>query len=227
MKDTIKAINAHLSSTPDLTLPIPDDLIKTIHAYLDKHEAREESDAQRLQEELLITYQNHVLDNTSRLATFLAILGMIRPGIRGSGRILQWWDKMSITVLSKLGEEKGLVVEARAALLRTLAYDEDDGAKRFVEDDKNTSEVMAERLLSMWLIKAKAASEDFDMPARFLERQLRQILLAYGKKRPRDLLTLIDKHFVPKANRISILPLLCEFVRHGPPHLDQVKFSDS
>ncbi|CAG8954715.1 hypothetical protein HYFRA_00004638 [Hymenoscyphus fraxineus] len=222
LKDTIKAINARLSCDPDPALPLPDDLVKAVHAYLDKHEPREESDKQRLQEELFTTYHNLIEDNHSRLAPFLAILGLIRPGLRGSGRILQWWDKMSVPVLSNLGDQKGLVAEARAALLRTLAYDPDDGEKSIVDDDKNTSEIMAERLLGIWLVKAKASFEDLDMQARFMERQIRQILLAFGKKRPRDFLILLDKYFAAKASRISILPLLCEFVRHGPPHLDQV-----
>jgi solute carrier family 25 protein 16 len=98
-------------------------------------------------------------------------------------------------------------------------YDEDDGD---IDDAKMSSKIMAERLLALWLGKSKAAAEDFDVHSRFVEGQLNQILLAYGKKRPRDFLTIIDTFFRNKSSRIQTLSLFCEFVRHGPPHLDQV-----
>jgi solute carrier family 25 protein 16 len=218
LKDLTKAVNT-LFSSADSSLPLPDDLITIIHAYLDKHAPPDESDSQRLQEELLNIYQVSVLDCHAHLAPFLAILSTIKPAIRGSGRLLQWWDKLSVPVLSNLGQQKGLVAEARDALLGTLVYDEDDGD---VDDIKTTSSVMAERLLTLWLDKSKTAAEEFDVHSRFVEGQINQILLAYGKKRPRDFLTLIDTFFREKSNRILTLSLFCEFVRHGPPHLDQV-----
>ncbi|KAG9230134.1 Hamartin protein-domain-containing protein [Amylocarpus encephaloides] len=220
LKDLSKSISTSLtSSSTDPILPLPDDLIATIHAYLDKHVLFDEADSQRLQEELLGIYQASVQDKQSRLAPFLAILRTIKPAIRGSGRLLQWWDKLSIPVLGNLGDQKALVAEAREALLGTLAYDEDEGD---LEDAKTTSKVMAERLLILWFIKSKSGDEELDMHARFVGEQIQQILLAYGRKRPKDFLTLIDTFFVDKSHRIPSLSLLTEFVRHGPPHLDQV-----
>jgi solute carrier family 25 protein 16 len=218
LKDLTKGINT-LFSSADSSSPLPDDLVTIIHAYLDKHSIPDESDSQRLQEELINIYQASVLDHHAHLAPFLAILSTIKPAIRGSGRLLQWWDKLSILVLSNLGQQKGLVVEARNALLGTLVYEEDDGD---LDDAKTTSNVMAERLLTLWLEKSKTAAEEFDVHSRFVEGQINQILLAYGKKRPRDFLALIDTFFRKKPYRIPTLSLLGEFVRQGPPHLDQV-----
>lgn len=178
-KELTKAINTSASNP---TLPLPDDLVAIIHAYLEKHASHDEADSQRLQEELLSIYQASILDKPSRLAPFLAILRTLKPAIRGKGRLLQWWDKLSVPVLSKLGQEKGLAVEARDTLLEILVYDEDESE---LEDAEATSKAMAHNLLATWLAKSRHASEEFDEHAHFVEGQIQMILLAFGKKRPK------------------------------------------
>lgn len=121
-------------------------------------------------------------EKATRLAPFLAILRLLKSGIRGSSRLLQWWDKLCLPVLSRLGDEKGLASEARSTLLVTLNYDEDE---EDVEDAKTTSKVMSERLLEIWLAESKSADEDMNQHARFVEHQLLDILVAFGKKRPK------------------------------------------
>jgi hypothetical protein len=96
--------------------------------------------------------------------------------------LLQWWDKLSVPVLSKLGQEKGLAVEARDTLLEILVYDEDESE---LDDVAATSKAMAHNLLATWLAKSRHASEEFDEHARFVEGQIQMILLAFGKKRPK------------------------------------------
>jgi solute carrier family 25 protein 16 len=166
-------------------------------------------------------YQSHVLDKSSRLAPFLAILRVLKPAIRGSGRLLQWWEKLAIPVLNKLGEEKGLAVEAKNTLLSILVYDEDEEGE-LLEDAKATSSSVSANLFSVWLQKSLVAATDLDPDAQFIENQLEMILLAFGKKRPKDFLTTINKFFVKKDSRILSLHILTEFIRHQPPHLHQL-----
>jgi hypothetical protein len=177
-KDLVKALT---NSLPAILLPLPDDLLQVLHAYLEKHDAHDESDSQRLQDELLSLYETHIHDNPSRLAPFLAILRTLKPGIRGSGRLLQWWDKLALPVLNNIGEEKGLALEAKNTLLDILIYDEDDEVEK--EDAMHTSEAVSENLLSVWLNKHRAGNEEFDNEARFVEGQIQLILLAFGRKR--------------------------------------------
>ncbi|TVY20224.1 Tuberous sclerosis 1 protein-like [Lachnellula arida] len=209
-KDLTKAIHSSVSNP---SLPLPDDLVEIIHAYLEKHD---ESDSQRLQEELLNTYDSSIIDKPSRFAAFLAILRTLKPALRGNGRLLQWWYKLSTPVLIKLGQEKGLAVETRDTLLELLVYDEDDPE---IEDARLTSKVMAHNLVETWLEKSRFASEEMDNHDRFVQEQVQTILLAFGKKRPQDFLNMINKHFVDKDNRILALALLSEFIRYQPPHL--------
>ena len=179
-KDLTKALT---NSLPAISLPLPDDLLQVLHAYLEKHDAHDESASQRLQDELLNLYEAHINEQPTRLAPFLSILRTLKPGIRGSGRLLQWWDKLAVPVLDNIGEEKGLALEAKNTLLDILIYDEDDEAEN--EDAIHTSEAVSENLLSVWLYKHQAGNEEFYNKARFVEGQIQLILLAFGRRRPK------------------------------------------
>jgi solute carrier family 25 protein 16 len=155
-----------------------------INAYLDKHPNPDETDSQRLQDELVSVYQSSFRDVPSRLAPFLAILLPLKPNISGSGRLLSWWDKLSVPVLNNIGVEKGLAIAARDLLLAILVYEEDeDDAK--IQEAKATSNTLAETLLATWLAQNKAALEQFDDHAKFVVEQLQWILITFGRRRPK------------------------------------------
>ncbi len=155
-----------------------------INAYLDKHPNRDEAESQRLQDELLSVYQSCIRDVPSRLAPFLAILLPLKPNLSGSGRLLSWWDKLSVPVLNNIGVEKGLAIVARDLLLSILVYEEDeDGAK--TQEAKATSNTLAETLLATWLAQSKAALEKLDSHAKFVVEQIQVILMTFGKRRPK------------------------------------------
>lgn len=178
MKELSKAIGL---SIPNETLPLPDDLLEIIQTYLDKHNPIEDSDSQRLQDELLGIYQKDVKDSPKRYPVFLAILRHLRPAISTSSRVLQWWEALVVPVLDHLTEEKGLAAETREILLDILAYDTDDG-----EDGESgiTSAVLAGKLLEIWLRK-NANSVEAEPKEKFLEEQIQQILMEFGRKRPK------------------------------------------
>lgn len=85
-------------------------------------------------------------------------------------------------ILDRLGQEKGLAVEARDTLLEILAYDEDEAE---IEDAEATSRAIAHNLIETWLQKYRQATEEFDSHARFVQEQIQMILLAFGKRRPK------------------------------------------
>lgn len=179
LKDLSKSIAA---SAANLALPLPSDLSQVINAYLDKHAVYDDGDSQRLQEELLTIYQVSILDHPTRLAPFVAILRNLKPNIRGSGRLLQWWDRLSGPIIINLGVEKGLAFETRDILLGILIYDEEE--EEHLKDAKASSAAVAENLMSTWLAKSKLALDELNEHARFVESQIQLILLAFGKRRP-------------------------------------------
>lgn len=149
---------------------------------MDKHAVYDDGDSQRLQEELLTIYQVSILDHPTRLAPFVAILRNLKPNIRGSGRLLQWWDRLSGPIIINLGVEKGLAFETRDILLGILIYDEEE--EEHLKDAKASSAAVAENLMSTWLAKSKLALDELNEHARFVESQIQLILLAFGKRRP-------------------------------------------
>jgi hypothetical protein len=178
-KELIKVVNAYI---PTLDLPLPEDLIQVIQAYLDKHHPIEESDSQRLQDELLNIYNRDVKNTPPRYAIFIAILRQLRQAITGPPRVLQWWDALIVPNLRHLAKEKGLAVEARSLLLDILAYDADD------EDNKNaaqTSAALSEKVLEIWLKNSTTASSDAEPASHFIEEQMKLVLIEFGKKRPK------------------------------------------
>jgi hypothetical protein len=84
-------------------------------------------------------------------------------------------------VLDRLTAERGLAFETRAILLEILVYDTDEGD---VTDAMHTSAVLLEKLLEMWLNSSKAALKP-DPAAHFLEQQIQQVLVEFGKKKPK------------------------------------------
>jgi solute carrier family 25 (mitochondrial carrier protein), member 16 len=182
-KELSKAVNSYI---PTLSLPLPDDLIQVIQAYLDKHYLIEESDSQRLHDELLNIYERDVKNNPNRYSTFIAILRLLRPALTGSARVMQWWETVMLPMLDHLAEEKGLVFEYRGILLDILIYDTDGEKKSY---DANASALLSEKLLELWLKKASMIYSEAGPEVQYLEEQVKQVLIEFGKKRPKVLIT--------------------------------------
>jgi solute carrier family 25 protein 16 len=182
-KELTKAVNDNI---PTASIPLPDEVLEVIQAYLEKHAPIEESDSQRLQDELLNIYQKDVKSKPKRYAGFIAILRELKSAIAGSSRILQWWETLLIPVLDHLADEKGLGVQTHRFLLDILIFDTDNGEK---SDAAKTSAIISEKLLELWLKKSSSASLEGDPATRFLEEQIKLTLVAFGKRRPRVVLS--------------------------------------
>lgn len=88
-------------------------------------------------------------------------------------------------MLDYLDEEKGLIFEYRGILLDILVYDTDGARKSY---DANASALLSEKLLELWLNKSSINSSEVAPAAQYLEEQLKQILIDFGKKRPKVLI---------------------------------------
>jgi solute carrier family 25 protein 16 len=157
-----------------------------IQAYLDKHHPVEESDSQRLQDELLNIYQRDVKNNSNRYTSFIAMLRHLRPAMIGSTRIMQWWETLMAPMLDHLAEEKGLVFEYRGILLDILVYDTDSEMGSY---DADASALLSEKLLELWLKNSLIASSEAGTAAQYLEEQLKLVLIEFGKRRPKVMIT--------------------------------------
>ncbi|KAI1083495.1 Hamartin protein-domain-containing protein [Whalleya microplaca] len=213
VKELIKAINSFI---PTANLPLPDDLVEVIDKFLCKYEEKfDEAVADKVHDELLAILHKEVTQEPTRYPAFLAILRRLRPLIGQPAKIFQWFDLL-MPVLNCLDQEKGLASEGEGAVLDLLTAD----------DGTNSSSPMgsaalqlAERILLLWLDEFDVVKKVPDASAEFKEKQLRHIIILYGKKRPKDLLTILDKFVVKKTYRARALSLFNIFVQSQPPHL--------
>ncbi|KAI1481545.1 Hamartin protein-domain-containing protein [Daldinia eschscholtzii] len=211
-KELTKAIHSFI---PTAKYPLPDDLVEIIEAYLNKHEKFDESIADKVNDELLSLFHKDVAQIPSRYTAFVAILRRLRPIIGQPSKTFQWFDLL-LLVLNHLNQERGLASEVEGVLLDILTAD--DG------NDPNTptggaAPQLAERILLLWLDEYEAIGKSPDVMTEFKEKQLRKTLLHYGKRRPKDLLTVLDLYVAKKAYRARALSFLGIFVQSQPPHL--------
>ncbi|KAI9827140.1 MAG: hypothetical protein M1832_005276 [Thelocarpon impressellum] len=206
--------------------PLPSDVHDTIQAYLDRHPHVVDHDSQRLQDELLAVYRRCVAGDERKHATFLAVLRPLVPAIAGPDRLLEWWTLLLRPTMESLGQHKGVVSDARELLLSVLVFDDDDDP---TGERARVSAIFTDKLLDVYLDQTRIRSvADADSPAAdsqsasFIAGHLESVLVAFGRRRPRNLLVAIDGLVVRSEHRVQALSLLCTFVRHQPPHLYEV-----
>lgn len=211
-KDLTKAIHGFV---PAAKFPLPDDLVEIIDAYLCKHEKFDEGVADKVNDELLSIFHKDVAPVPSRYTAFVALLRRLRPIIGQPAKIFQWFDLL-LLVLNYLNQEKGLASEVEGALLDILTADDGNDPS---SPTGGAAPQLAERILLLWLEEYEAINRTPDTISDFKEKQLRRTLLHYGKRRPKDLLTVLDQYMVKKAYRARALSFLSLFVQSQPPHL--------
>ncbi|PNH43679.1 hypothetical protein VD0004_g3824 [Verticillium dahliae] len=195
LKDLSKAINAYYSNAP--TLPLPDELTQAIEAYLDKHEKFDDQTSEKLHDELQVIYNSHVAGQPSRYASFIAIFRRFVTVIRTPARLFHWWDIMGESVEMNAVQEKGLLEESAAGTMDLLmmgdVYEQENKADGAVNP-------FAERLYLAWMDKHRpiesSQGDESDIGGGSTERPMREGLIAWGKKKPKDFLLLIDKYFI-------------------------------
>lgn len=177
-------MKAITTASKHLTLPLPDNLQRTIDSYVSNQSSPDEAESDRLQEDLLDIYEKHISDRPDRLAPFLRILRNLKPVLQGTHRSLQWWDKLSTPILTHLGTEKELADDATETVLEVLLFDEDLEEGR-IHEAQDTSDGVAGSLLAIWLENTMIAEEKFDQYAVAVVKQAQLLLTEFGKKKPR------------------------------------------
>ncbi|KAK6064829.1 Tuberous sclerosis 1-like protein [Seiridium cupressi] len=214
-KELTKALHTFL---PTASLPLPKDLVDIIEGYVQKHEAQEEGVSQKLHEELISVYEKDVLGHPSRYASFLNILRRLRPLIAHPERTVKWWELLQ-PFLAHMSEEKDLVEEGQTTILDILTADWGDDANN---PGGGAALPLAERLVQLWLEDCAVAGRAEDFRVNFREKQVRETLMMYGKKRPRDFMTVVGKFMAKQECRARTLHLMSDFIRNRPPHLYQI-----
>ncbi|KAI5919912.1 Hamartin protein-domain-containing protein [Camillea tinctor] len=213
LKELVKAIGAF---APTASLPLPDDLIEIIENYIYKHgEKFDESVSDKINDELLSIFDKHIAQEPSKYAPFLNILRRLRSVIGQSDRVMQWFEAL-LPLLDHLNQEKGLASESHGIMVEIMTADDCNDS----DDPKGIlGPRLAGRVMDLWLDECEVVGKAVDPRQDFKERHFRETLVAYGKKRPKDFLILVDGFLCKKDSRMCALVLLSSLVQRQPPHL--------
>ncbi|KAF2143650.1 uncharacterized protein K452DRAFT_296651 [Aplosporella prunicola CBS 121167] len=220
-KDASKALDDAFAS-PTAPVPLPEELQQAIDAFLEKIHELDEADAQRLHEDLLACYHAHIHDHSEKHGAFLKLLNQLRPAIRGHVRLTEWWDLVLRPIIDGVGYKREEVEDAREFVLSVLAYEpgEEDEQEKAM-----SAAVFLKKLLDCYLWRTRIPSGDNDTITpedEFVSHEVELVLVAFGRGKPKELLSALNELFVQAKCRAQAVSLLSTFVRVQPPHLYSV-----
>jgi hypothetical protein len=96
-------------------------------------------------------------------------------------KVLQWFELL-LPVINHLSQEKDLAAESQGIVLDILTADDGKDASSFAG---GAAAPVAEKMLILWINEVETLRKDPDPLQEFKEQNLREILLLYGKKRPK------------------------------------------
>ncbi|EMR68496.1 putative tuberous sclerosis 1 protein [Eutypa lata UCREL1] len=121
-KNLTKAIQAFI---PTASLPLPQDLVEILEAYIQKHENKFDGNtADKANEELLSIFNRDIIQTPVRYAPFMAIIRRLRPLVVKADKIFQWFDLL-LPVLDHINQEKGLAAECQGTMLDAMTADDE------------------------------------------------------------------------------------------------------
>lgn len=222
MRETIKALNATFSA-PTAPYPLPDELQQTIEAFLERYHDIEDHDSQRFHDDLLSLYMRNVAGNSEKNGPFLSLLLLVRPALTGEARLGEWWGLvLKPTLLEGMGHKRREIEDARAFLQSILVFDADEDRDG---EHARLSKCFSGKILDAYISKTKIPSSTQDVLSledEYVSHELETVLVAFGRRKPKELLLALDNLFLQKEHRIQALNLLSAFVRLQPPHLHLV-----
>ncbi|OAA58038.1 Hamartin [Niveomyces insectorum RCEF 264] len=224
-RDLTKAVQAFATSP---TLPLPDALSGAIQAYLDKHAEYDASASDRLQEDLLSIFDKTAPTRQPLFyASFLAVVRRLRPAIRSTDHLLQWWDRLIDPILNHLSEVRKLASDILADIEDFLLFDDsNDPDEKSAGDDHGGRDAkssalnpIALRLLQKWMDVCHVVLVEGPRTSWGKEKPAETLLMLFGKKKPKEFFDALNDFFVRKSYRTRSISLVSEFVRSQPPHL--------
>ncbi|KAK5998276.1 Tuberous sclerosis 1homolog-like-like protein [Cladobotryum mycophilum] len=217
--DTLKELSKAIKDfIVEPTVPLPDDLVETIAAYLRRHQKYDEAASDRLQEELMLIFDKYVRGNPATSGAWMGIMRRLLPVLQTPERILAWFDACR-GLLDKTDHEKNIVNETIAALMDVVTLADE---YHEIADDDSASNPFIDRLFTTWLDKFYPAYSEGNATAEHNERMLRDALGHFGRKRPKEFFASLNSCFIKKQYRKATLRFFCDYLQSQPPHLHQI-----
>jgi len=183
MKDAVKALNQRFSES-SLSSPLPEDLERILGQFVLSHPTIDESESQRLHDELMAVHNKYVVGNSENHPPFLATLRALRPVLRGESRLDEWWTLVIRPTIDSIGHKRDTIEDAKEFLLGVMVYNQEEdktGEKAII------SEHFTRQLLDAYLERTKIpfGDEIVSPEDEFIAHDIEGILVSFGRKKPK------------------------------------------
>ncbi|KAI1115267.1 Hamartin protein-domain-containing protein [Nemania sp. NC0429] len=213
LKELVKVVGSFARAP---SLPLPDDLVQIIETFIyTRTDKWDENAAEKVHAELWSIFKQDIVQEPARYAAFIALLRHVRPLIGQTTRVLQWFELL-LPVLDHLGQEKDLAAECQGIVLDILTGTDGSDPSPSTRD---AAAPMSQKMMHLWLQEVELLRDSADALQDIKEKHLRETLLLYGKKRPKDFMEVVNQFMCIRSHRASSLLLLSTFVQSQPPHL--------
>jgi hypothetical protein len=221
IKDATRALQAHFSAarTPP---SLPTESRRILQSFVDEHAGHlDEEDCVRANDALKEFWESYVGENPTKTGPFVGVLKELRPVIIQDADILEWWSTVVKPVVTSTAYRKAILDDAQDFLVGCMAEEEEEEEDNGMGQSKATQRLLSD-LLSIYMARTRGLSDEdqFIAPENAqVAQQVENILLAFGRKRPKALFNGLDDLMVHAVTRLQALILLNSFLRQQTPHL--------
>ncbi|KAK3629696.1 hypothetical protein LTR56_017902 [Elasticomyces elasticus] len=204
-KDVAKARQPYFAAAR-IPPSLPADARRMLQNFVDEHEdGLSEEDSRHASLELKEFWDQYVSNTPAKAGAFR--------------HILEWWQSVVKPVLANTGYCKAAFEDAVEFLVGAMVHDGKDSKEHA---RSKLSGRLLDDLLQIYIARTGELSEDDRFTAASNEvvpQQVENVLIAYGKKQPKNLLHAVDGLVLYASTRLWGLSLLSSFLRHQTPHV--------
>ena len=219
IKDVTKVLQTHFSAAK-IPLSLPNDSRRMLQNFVDEHDGGlSDDEAARANVELKNFWERFVGESPQKNGAFVGVLRELRQAFVNEADILEWWQLVVKPVISGTGYRKSALDDAQEFLVGVMAYDEDEENAR--QRAKMSHQICSD-LLGIYIARTRGLNEDDQFIAQEnaqVAQQVESVLLAFGRKQPKDLFHSLDDLVLMANTRLQALTLLSSFLRQQVPHL--------
>ena len=180
-----------------------------LQGFVGEHEGTiSEEESTRANLELKDFWEKHVGDCPAKTGAFVGVLRELQPVIGGQANLLEWWQSAVKPVITRTGHHKAALDDTQEFLLGCMCFDSDD--KDAADREKTTGRLLSE-LLGMYIARTRVLIEDGQFVASEnaqVAQQVESVLVAFGRKRPRDLFQGLADLITMATSRLQALSLI-------------------
>lgn len=226
--DTVAALSDAFSHD-EITPAALSDLKQSLSAYVSKHRKNEPDAASRLQDELRNLYRDRVETFPKKLALFMTVLKHLRPAIVGENETVEWFNIAVKPFIHQPGAKRCSLEDAQDFVVGAMVYAEDAPDAR---EKSRTCARLAAILLDAYMARSTVTTvtsveEQQQQQQQYIPlqrqgqaaQQLQSMLVAFGRKKAKDLFLAIDHYLLATETRFQALGLLAAFVEQQQAHL--------